>query len=79
MENEKQDKWYFRTTSVVVGFLAVGPLILPLVWSNPRYSKNTKVIVSSVIIILSCLLFLAMGRFLKQINDYYRQIDKLAF
>jgi len=79
MENKQPDKWYFRTTSIVVGFLVAGPLVLPLVWSNPRYSKNTKIIISSVIIILSCLLLLALVRSLRQINDYYQQIDKLAF
>ncbi|MDD2679956.1 MAG: hypothetical protein PHO03_04080 [Candidatus Omnitrophica bacterium] len=79
MENKQQEKWYFRTTSLVVGFLLVGPFVLPLVWSHPRFSKRKKIIISSVVIILSCLLFLAAAYPIKLLNDYYRQIDKLTF
>jgi len=79
MENKQQDKWYFRTTSLVVGFLLVGPFVLPLVWSNPRFNNRIKIIITIVIIILSGLLLVAAAGSLKVLIDYYRQITNLTF
>jgi len=66
-----KEKWYFKTTSLVTAFLCVGPLALPLVWLNPRFSQKTKIIVTIIIIIitwyLGTLLFGSLG-FLK---EYY--------
>jgi hypothetical protein len=78
MENKESGKWYFRSSSLVIGFLCVGPLILPLAWSNPHFSSKTKVVISAVVVILS--LFLAVVTFnsLKSINNYYQEISKLS-
>jgi hypothetical protein len=47
-----QTKWYFKDSSLIVIFLCVGPLVLPLIWLNPRYSKLAKVIISIIVIIV---------------------------
>ena len=44
-------KWYFSNSIVVVAILSFGPLALPLVWYHPHYKRNTKIIVSVVVII----------------------------
>ena len=42
--------WYFSTSTIVISFLMVGPLMLPLIWLHPKYKKLTKLIVTIVII-----------------------------
>ncbi len=78
-ESREKEKWYFKRSSLIIGFICVGPLILPLVWSNPHFSGKRKVIISAVVVILS--LFLAALTFnsLKSINNYYQEISKLGF
>ncbi len=41
--NEKM-KWYQTTTTLVIALLSVGPLALPLVWMNPKFSTSKKVL-----------------------------------
>ncbi|MBP7836105.1 MAG: hypothetical protein KA022_01345 [Candidatus Omnitrophica bacterium] len=79
MDVQQKNKWYFSPVSLIIGFLCVGPFVLPLVWTNPRYSRGAKTAISAVIIILSVLLLIAFGGSLKVLNDYYGQIDKLNF
>ena len=50
-------KWYFNSSTVVIAILCVGPVALPLVWFNPKYKMNTKIIVSVVVVIVSILLY----------------------
>ncbi len=64
-------RWYFKTTWLVTAFLCVGPLALPLVWLNPRFSRKTKVIVTVVAIILSWYLGFLLINSLKSLNRYY--------
>ena len=71
---KKQDKWYFKTSALVIAFLCIGPLALPLLWLNPRFSKKTKIIISVIVIILSYYLVVAMISSVNSINKYYQQI-----
>ncbi|MFA5090724.1 MAG: zinc ribbon domain-containing protein [Candidatus Omnitrophota bacterium] len=50
---KEKEKWYFKTTFLITAFLCVGPLALPLVWLNPRFSPKVKIIVTIVAFILS--------------------------
>ena len=73
--NKKQKAlWYFKTSSLVISFLCVGPLALPLLWFNPNFTKKTKVIVSVIIIVMSCFLAVVTINSLKSIIDYYKLI-----
>ncbi len=69
-----QGKWYLKTHWLVVAFLCVGPLALPFLWINPRFSRRRKVIVSIAVIILSYYLIIIMARDLKIITNYYKII-----
>ncbi len=64
-------KWYFRASTLIVGFLIVGPLILPLVWVNPRYSVTKKIVISVIILAISLFLIKALACAIKAISDYY--------
>lgn len=78
-ENKPPEKWYFRTSTLVVAFLAVGPIALPLLWFNPRFSMATKIIVSVIVIVLTYYLMSAFVSSAKTIIDYYRQINQMSF
>ncbi len=72
--DSEQGKWYFKNSVVVVALLSVGPLALPLVLFNPRYSKKTKVIITLAVIVLTYLTMVVMKRSLYWIKEYYKQI-----
>lgn len=75
MDNKGNPKWYFKNWSLVVSFLCVGPFMLPLVWANPHLSKKAKIIISTVIFILTFLLVIVSLKSLKTINDYYQSFS----
>jgi len=78
-ENKKKEKWYLRSSTLVIGFICAGPLILPLVWSNPRFSNKTKALISAAVVILSLFLTLLTFNSLKSINNYYQNLTNLNF
>jgi len=69
-------KWYFKTYGLVIALLCVGPLALPLVWLNPRFSRVKKIIITIIIIILSYYLGSMLINSLRSIKDYYGIIFK---
>jgi len=69
-----EDKWYFKTSTLVVLFLVIGPFALPLLWLNPRCSKKTKIIASVLVLIASYFLGKMLVSALKSIKGYYNQI-----
>jgi len=71
MDSPQNEKWYFKTWSLIFSFLCVGPFMLPLVWANPRFSKRLKIIISLVAVILTYLLTVVLLKSLKSISDYY--------
>ncbi|MGD0336862.1 MAG: hypothetical protein ABSB18_07190 [Candidatus Omnitrophota bacterium] len=76
MGEEKQNKWYFRIDTLVIAFLCVGPLALPLVWFNPRFSMVTKTVITVIVIILSYYLGVLLAASIKAIIEYYQFIFK---
>ena len=55
-------KWGQSTGAVVVAFLTVGPLAIPLVWMNRRYSLAVKIALTAVMVGITVGLFMAMYR-----------------
>ena len=54
-------KWYFKTSALVIALLTLGPFALPMLWCNPNYKKNTKVITSAIVIIVTIFLIIALA------------------
>ena len=71
----KGGKWYHSTTFVVVALLSVGPLALPLVWINPRYSMIVKIVITVGVIVFSVLLFQAT---ISMYNNLIKQVETLG-
>lgn len=70
---DSKTKWYYSTSVVVIGLLVAGPLALPLVWKNPRYTIVTKVVVTIVVVAVTVYICYLLGRMyrglLEQIDD----------
>ena len=67
--------WYFKTSSLVMGFLLIGPLIMPLIWFNPHYSRVKKVVLTSLMIIVSVIIFQSVKAAFVQLNQYYQLLQ----
>ena len=76
MDSNPQEKWYHKTWALIVGFLAVGPFVLPVVWNNPRFSLKTKVIITAIILIITYFLVIFLMRSIKVIYGDYSALTK---
>jgi hypothetical protein len=74
---EEKVPWYFRTTFVVLAFLAVGPLALPLLWWHPKMSPAWKIGLTIVILLLSWFLYQVTMESIRSIEEYYKMLDSL--
>ena len=66
--------WYFKTSSLVIAFVCVGPLALPLVWLRPALSRNAKVVITLVVLMITYVLSMALIEALRTIGEYYEMI-----
>lgn len=69
--SKTKPKWFFKKSSLIVGFLMVGPFILPLIWLNPKYSNSKKILLSGVVIVVSIILTQLVMRSFQNIQEYY--------
>ena len=70
-------KWYFRTSTLTVGFICLGPLaplLLPLLWLNPHFNKRNKIIITLIVLILSFWLGKVVIDSVKTIAEYYQTV-----
>jgi hypothetical protein len=71
----QKPQWYFKTSSLFVGFCFIGPFVIPLIWFNPRYSKAKKVVLSVIVVVASFYIFQMLKGSLSSISGYYRIIQ----
>jgi hypothetical protein len=74
---KSKDPWYFKTSALVSSFLLVGPLALPLLWLNPRFSKNKKIIWTILILTISYFFIVATIKAFESLSVYYDEIFKM--
>ncbi len=72
-------KWYFKTKTIVIVFLCVGPFALPLVWIHPRLSKAKKIIITVIVLILTYILGRMFMDSLKNLNEYMQILSGQGF
>ncbi|MDD5618048.1 MAG: hypothetical protein PHG69_03045 [Candidatus Omnitrophica bacterium] len=70
-DKQQKVKWYFKTTWIVTIFLCVGPLVLPLIWLNPRFSRIKKIVITAIILIASYYAAVWFIDALSSIKKYY--------
>jgi hypothetical protein len=64
--------WYFRTGTVVTAILCLAALGLPLVWFNPYYKRNTKIVVTIIVLVVTYLVGVATARAIHSLQEYYK-------
>lgn len=69
-----QAQWYFRTSTVVVAFLCVGPLALPLVWLHPTLNRKKKIVITVFVVCVTYWLGVWTSSALKSLDEYYKLI-----
>ena len=55
-------KWHQSTGALVMAFLTVGPLAIPLVWTNRRYSLAVKIAITTAMLAVTAGIGVAMYR-----------------
>ena len=74
LDKSKDEKWYFKTHVLIIAFFCVGPLALPLVWFNPRFSRAKKTVITAVLMVISYYLIVSLTGSLKAIKAYYQPV-----
>jgi uncharacterized membrane protein YvbJ len=75
LDKASKTKWYFSTSNIIVTFMFVGPLALPLVWFHPHYKKNTKIIITTIVSIITALVICLLIKLMPSIFQYYSQLN----
>ena len=55
-------KWYHSTMVLIGAIATLGPMALPMVWTNPRYSRTTKAVITLSVLLLTVLLCYIMAK-----------------
>jgi len=69
----KKNKWYHSNTSLIIGFLIGGPAILPMILSNPKFSKKKKIVLSTIVVVLTIIIVKVL---ISVYNKIYSIYDK---
>ncbi|MHC4290292.1 MAG: hypothetical protein ACYSSK_09630 [Planctomycetota bacterium] len=59
---ESKKKWHQSTGALVMAFLTVGPLAIPLVWTNRRYPPAVKIAITVGMVAVTVGLFVGVYR-----------------
>lgn len=62
--------WLYRTSSIVILFLILPPLVIPSLIGHPRISKAWKIIIGLGVLILSYILWLATLKSLETLKPF---------
>jgi len=69
-------KWYFKTTTLIIGFLCVGPLVIPLVWLNPNYKKWLKITLTIIFLIAGYYMIIGTIESIQLLQDLLRDLGQ---
>ncbi len=74
-QKKQKIPWYLNKSSVVIGFLVVGPVsTLPLIWANKRMSQGVKIFWTMIVLIATLFLFKIMIDQFNQLNKSFETI-----
>lgn len=71
-------KWFFKTSTLIVAFLCVGPLALPLLWWSPYIKRMHKIAWSILVIVLSYCLGILLAASARSLAQYYDQMMEMG-
>lgn len=67
--------WYFRTPSIVIAVLCVGPLALPMIWWRPQTKPAWKIGWTVAILALSWLLVEAIMKYIEWMQTLLKEMQ----
>ncbi len=67
-------KWWWSTPSLVAAFFVAGPLALPFLWMNPRYSVTKKIFWTVIVSVLTYLMVKFSIDTLQKVLAQYREL-----
>jgi len=67
-------RWYHANSALIVALCFLGPLALPLAWTNPRYSVITKLLITIGVIALTILLCQATMSMYQNLMDQIKAL-----
>ncbi len=74
---EEKMQWYFSTSFILIAVCCVGPLALPLIWWRPQTTRAWKIGLTTVILVLSWLLFEATMKSIETLKAYFELLNSL--
>ncbi len=75
--SNRKEKWFFKTWTLVVSILVVGPLALPLLWANPSYSRSSKIFWTVLVIGLTIVLTVFTWKLLHYLIQQLSQMSSI--
>lgn len=76
-QKEQKKDWKQRKSTIILGFLCVGPFVLPLVWYNPKLDFTQKMIITLIILLITVVLCIIMWWCIEHIIDYYKLLSDI--
>ena len=70
-EGSPRIKWYQKTSTLIVGFLFVGPFVIPFVWMNRHFSTTKKVVLTAVFLLVTVFLTKLVANSVAVLFKYY--------
>jgi hypothetical protein len=67
--------WYLKPSIILLVFLCAGPLAIPLLWLNKRYSPNKKIVLSLIMTALSAAMIFITYKSLSGILYLYKEMN----
>ena len=74
---KKFKKWYFQPVGMIFLFLAFGPFALPVIWMHPDMSREKKIIITAVLVVVFVLIGMVTAKSVKNLIDYYNLMFSL--
>jgi len=75
--SEKNVKWYFRKSFIIIAMLTVGPFALPLIWWHPLITRTWKIGLTIGIAVLSWYMFQAAMESMTILEEYYKVMNTM--
>lgn len=69
--------WYFRTPTIVLLLLSVGPFALPLIWWRPNTARSWKIGLTVGVLLLTWLLWLVSLKAMEGLEQYYEILQSM--
>jgi hypothetical protein len=69
--------WMFQDGSMLAAFVVLGPLALPLVWAHPTMTRQTKGLLTAVVLLILVSMFAMAYSTLSRLADLYGEVQRL--